>query len=68
MLEIAQPDDAGCAMGRTAIMPGFISLDPEDMLAAARQMIECGAPHGAEPAHDRVELSHGVESVAWARK
>jgi hypothetical protein len=37
-------------------------------LAAARQMIERGAPHGAEPAHDRVELSHGVESVAWARK
>jgi hypothetical protein len=27
-------------------------------LAAARQMIECGASHGAKPAHYGVEFSH----------
>src|SRR5882762_1879066 len=39
-------------------MAGLISLDPEDTLAAARQMIECGAPHDAEPAHYGLEFSH----------
>ncbi len=39
-------------------MPGREAIDAKDAPAAARQMVERGAAHDAEPANDRVEMSH----------
>src|SRR4029079_544461 len=58
VLEIGEADDAGLAVRRTAIVAGWIAIDPEDTPAAAGQMIERGAPHDAEPAHHDVVLGH----------
>ena len=58
VLEIAEPDDAGLAMRRALVVPGRKSLDACDADAAARQLIERRAAHGADANHDHVELRH----------
>jgi hypothetical protein len=58
MLEIAESNDAGAAMGGAAIVTGSVALEAQHALASARQMMERRASHRAEPADDDVEMRH----------
>jgi len=55
MLEIAEADDAGGAMGRAAVMARRIFVDADDAAAAAGEARHGGAAHGAEADNDCIE-------------
>src|SRR5262249_31792676 len=58
MLEVAEPDDAGLAVRRAAVVAGRELFDADRAHAAPGEMVKRGAAHGAEPDHRNVETAH----------
>ena len=58
MLEIAEPDNAGFAVGRPAVMTRLESFDADGAEASARHRIERSAAHCSEPDDGDVKSCH----------
>ena len=58
MLEIAEPDDPRCAMRGAESMARFETVDADDALASASELVDGGAAHRAEPDHHDIERRH----------
>ena len=65
VLEVAEPDDAGQAVRRPAVVARNVAVEPQDPHAAAGELIERSASHGAKAADDDIEMSH--EAVQFLR-
>ncbi len=58
MLEIAQTNDAGAAVGGAAVVTRRIALKPENALSAACQCVDGRAAHDTKAADDDIEIGH----------
>src|SRR5262249_41614604 len=65
VLEIAETNDAVCAMRGAAIVTGHKALDPEHAGAAPRQLLQRCTSHRAQPADDDVEMGHASSPCEW---
>src|SRR6516162_1424244 len=60
MFEVSKSNDARQAMGGATVVTWGVTLEPQHLLASARQMLNRRAPHRAQAADHHIEMSHTV--------